>query len=72
MRSVGVKDGARTYGYIVALRAVETIDYMSCEYVPLPHDLLGRISARITDEVPDVSRVVYDITNKPPATIEWE
>jgi len=71
-RSVGVRDGARAYGYTVALRAVKTIDFVTCEYVPLPHDLLGRTAERITGSCPDITRVVYDITNKPPATIEWE
>jgi len=70
--SVGIRENARTYGYTVALRAVETTDYMTCRYVPLPHDLLGKTSERITTEVPGISRVVYDITHKPPATVEWE
>ena len=72
MLSVGVRDGARSYGYTVALRAVKTTDFMTCEYVPLPHDLLNRASVRITDGIPTVTRVVYDITGKPPATIEFE
>jgi len=72
MRSVGIADNARTYGYIIALRAVKTEDFMVAEYVPLPYDLLSLVSARITNEVPDVTRVVYDITNKPPSTVEWE
>ena len=71
-RSVGVTGGVRTYGYTVALRAVRTSDYMTASFAPLPHSLLGRISERITTEVPAISRVVYDITNKPPSTIEWE
>jgi GMP synthase (glutamine-hydrolysing) len=71
-RSVGVMGDFRTYGYTVALRAVKTSDFMTCEYVPLSHKLLGRVSARIVNEVRGVSRVVYDITGKPPATIEWE
>ena len=71
-RSVGVVGDFRTYGYTVALRAVRTSDFMTCEYAPLPHDLLGRVSARIVNEVPAVGRVVYDITGKPPATVEWE
>ena len=71
-RAVGVFDSARTYGYILALRAIKTSDYMTAEYVQLPHKLLSRISERITSEVPAITRVVYDITNKPPATVEWE
>jgi len=71
-RSVGVIGGARAYGYTVALRAIKTADFMTAEYVPLPHDLLNRVSQRITGEVPAINRVVYDITNKPPATVEWE
>ena len=72
MRSVGVKDGARTYGCTVALRAVKSADMLTCEYVPLPNELLGRVADRITSEVPKVTRVVYDITGKPPGTVEWE
>ena len=71
-RTVGVVGEARAYGYTIALRAIKTTDFMTAEYVPLPHDLLGRIAERITNEVPAVTRVVYDITNKPPATVEWE
>ena len=72
VHSVGVMGDFRTYGYTIVLRAVNTTDFMTCEYTPLPHKLLGRVSARIVNEVPGVSRVVYDITGKPPATIEWE
>jgi len=72
LRTVGICDGVRSYGYTVALRAVASLDFMTAKYVHIPHDLLERISEKITAEVPDVSRVVYDITSKPPATIEWE
>jgi len=71
-RSVGVVNNSRAYGCIIALRAVKTADFMTCEYVPLPHSLLARVAERITGVVPAVTRVVYDITNKPPATVEWE
>ncbi len=71
-RSVGVMGDGRTYDYTVALRAVKTNDFMTCEYAHLPHSLLTRVSSRITNEVKGVNRVVYDITGKPPATIEWE
>ena len=72
VRSVGVMGDFRTYEYTLAVRAVRTNDFMTCEYAPLPHSLLYRISNRITSEVQGVNRVVYDITGKPPATIEWE
>ena len=70
-RSVGVVGDFRTYDYTVALRAVKTSDFMTCEYVPVPHEVLGTVSSRIVNEVDGAGRVVYDITGKPPATIEW-
>jgi GMP synthase (glutamine-hydrolysing) len=72
IRSVGVMGDDRTYDYLVALRAVTTSDFMTAEYTMVPHKVLDKVSRRIANEVKGVSRVVYDITGKPPATIEWE
>ncbi|MBS0326280.1 MAG: glutamine-hydrolyzing GMP synthase [Proteobacteria bacterium] len=72
VRSVGVMGDGRTYEHAVALRAVQTTDFMTAHWAALPHDLLARVSSRITNEVRGINRVVYDISSKPPATIEWE
>ncbi len=72
VRSVGVMGDGRTYEWVVALRAVQTQDFMTAHWAPLPHELLGRVSSRIINEVRGINRVVYDISGKPPATIEWE
>ena len=72
MRSVGVMGDGRTYDYAVALRAVSTEDFMTADWVRLPYDLLDRVSVRIVNEVKGVNRVLYDITSKPPATVEYE
>jgi GMP synthase (glutamine-hydrolysing) len=72
VKSVGVMGDGRTYEYVVALRAVQTQDFMTAHWAHLPHDLLGRVSNRIINEVRGINRVVYDISGKPPATIEWE
>lgn len=72
IKSVGVMGDCRTYEYVIALRAVQTQDFMTVNWAALPHDLLSRISNRIINEVHGINRVVYDISGKPPATIEWE
>jgi GMP synthase (glutamine-hydrolysing) len=72
VRSVGVMGDGRRYDHVVALRAVETIDFMTARWARLPYDFLDRVTHRIVNEVRGISRVVYDISGKPPATIEWE
>ena len=72
VKSVGVVGDARAYEWVIALRAVETIDFMTAHFAHLPYDLLQKVSNRIINELRGISRVVYDISGKPPATIEWE
>jgi GMP synthase (glutamine-hydrolysing) len=70
-RSVGVMGDCRTYEKTLALRAVSTTDYMTADFYPLPYPLLARVSSRVVNEVRGINRVVYDVTSKPPSTIEW-
>ncbi len=72
VKSVGVMGDGRTYEYVVSLRAVQTTDFMTADWAPLPHELLAKVSSRIINEVRGINRVTYDISSKPPATIEWE
>ena len=72
VKSVGVVGDERRYANVIALRAVKTVDFMTAEWPELPYDFLGKVSNRIVNELEGVSRVVYDISGKPPATIEWE
>jgi len=72
IKSVGVVGDGRRYSWVISVRAVETIDFMTARWAHLPYELLETVSNRIINEITDVSRVTYDISSKPPATIEWE
>ena len=72
VQTVGVMGDHRTYDHLIAIRAVTTDDFMTADWAKIPYDVLARISNRITNEVDHVNRVVYDITSKPPGTVEWE
>ena len=72
VKTVGVMGDERTYSELVAIRAVTTDDFMTADWAQIPYDILGRVSNRIINEVDKVNRVVYDITSKPPGTVEWE
>ena len=72
VKTVGVMGDERTYDHVLALRAVTSVDGMTADYYPFEHDFLGRVATRIINECRGVNRVVYDVTSKPPGTIEWE
>ena len=72
VKTVGVMGDGRTYDELIAIRAVTTVDFMTADWAHIPYEILGRVSNRIINEVSHVNRVVYDITSKPPGTVEWE